>query len=573
MKARLYGLIILPSCFLSAAYAEETTIASVQAAIASHRTTCVQLVSAQIARIKKYNLAVYDKPPLNAITQINPSALDEARQLDAAFAKSKKLSGPLHCVTAILKDNIDTFDTNTSAGSYALLGNQPVQDAFLVAQLRKAGAIIIAKGGMDEFAGGMFGTSSRNGRIGNAYDTSQNPGGSSGGSAVGVSADFALIGIGTDNSGSVRIPAVFNGLVGLRPSTGLISQRGIVPLGNVDGVAGPMMRTTKDLARVLDVIAAADPADPKTVNLPRTPSYQSYLRADGLRGKRIGRVHLVGNVDTRKDIPADIQRVLQTADQKMEQTGATIIDIDLPAFDNNRADNQAGEVEEVNEYLSSFPAVRENFIDLCKSDRTQSFGDESDCLKFIAVTPSKHSGEYQQVLAMFAKNREYVQGLMKTNHLDALLIPISTHGSATYDGMTVNTWRAPVSSNTGMPAIAFVAGYDQSNMPVGVELVGEQYNEGALIAMAYSYEVHATPRITPTLPAPNAAVAALSTPKFNNLITLIGTSAYNKVLRNINPLTQWYDALSPQVFRGIAAAEITENSEGDRKTGQLEPDK
>src|SRR5690606_23277037 len=127
----------------------------------------------------------------------------------------------LHCIPVILKDNIDSYDTTTTAGSYALLGNQPAQDAFLVAELRKAGAIILGKGGMDEFARGIIGINSRNGRIGNAYEPNKNPGGSSGGVGAAISANFVMIGMGTDNSGSVRIPAVFNGLVGLRPSTGL----------------------------------------------------------------------------------------------------------------------------------------------------------------------------------------------------------------------------------------------------------------------------------------------------------------------------------------------------------------
>ena len=240
---------------------EEATIDSIHTAIKNHQITCTQLITAYLNRIKKYNLSVDKAAPINAFTEINPSVLNEAQYIDDTYAKTKKLVGPLHCIPVLLKDNIDSFDTTSTSGSFALLGNQPTKDAFLVSRLRKAGAIILGKGGMDEFASGMIGISSRSGRIGNAYDSTKNPGGSSGGPAAGVSANFAVIGIGTDNSGSVKIPAAFNGLVGLRPSTGLISQQGIFPMGTLDAAAGPLTRTTKDLAIVLDVIAQPDRAD------------------------------------------------------------------------------------------------------------------------------------------------------------------------------------------------------------------------------------------------------------------------------------------------------------------------
>src|SRR5580658_3746684 len=246
---------------------------SIHTAIEQHQLTCEQLINHYLERIKQYNLSTAKHAPINAFNEINPTALDQARQLDNHYSQTQKLSGSLHCIPVVLKDNIDTYDATTTSGTLALLGNQPNQDAFLVSQLRKAGAIILAKGGMDELASGFSGISSRSGRIGNAYDPDKNPGGSSGGPAAAVSANFAMIGIGTDNSGSVRIPAAFNGIVGLRPSTGLISQRGIFPAGNLDGTAGPLARNVEDLARLLDVIAQEDPQDKKTISVPRVATY------------------------------------------------------------------------------------------------------------------------------------------------------------------------------------------------------------------------------------------------------------------------------------------------------------
>ncbi|HEX4044041.1 MAG TPA: amidase [Gammaproteobacteria bacterium] len=535
---------------------EEATIQSIHTAIKKRQLTCEQLVQAYLDRIKKYNLSVDDKPPINAITEINLTALDSARQLDAAYTANKKLTGPLHCIPVILKDNIDSIDMTTTTGSFALLGTQPIQDAFLVARLRQAGAIILAKGGMDEFSWGMFGISSRSGRIGNAYDRNKNPGGSSGGPAAAVSANFAVLGIGTDNSGSVRIPAAFNGLVGLRPSTGLISQSGIFPMGNLDGIAGPMARTTTDLAIVLDVLAQTDATDKKTMGIPRIKTYTVFLNKQGLQGKRIGIVTQVGDMHTFKNMPDDIQKILQAAYQTMQQQGATLIEVSLPQFDNQRKFNQAGEIEDVDAYLTAFPATRQNFRDICESNRTKTFGDREKCLNFIHTMPSKNTTQYQQALNIFAKNKHYLHKIMAQYQLDALLIPISTQGIATYDAFAVNTWQAPVSSNSGLPAITIIIGYNKEKLPIGIELVGKQFNEGGLIELAYAYENRVGLRIAPTLPLSQSALANYSIAELNNLFTVIGTTAYEKVLKNSKLDPKQMGGLTPEIFKQLVVEEL-----------------
>jgi amidase len=524
---------------------EEATIASLHDAIKGHKTTCEQLIKAYFQRIQQYNFTIKQTAPINAFTQLNPYLFDEARRLDHVYAKTNKLQGSLHCVPIVLKDNIDTFDMTSTSGSYALLGTQPINDAFLVKQLRKAGAIIIAKGGMDELASGMIGISSRSGRIGNAYDPSKNPGGSSGGPAAAVSANFAMIGIGTDNSGSVRIPAAFNGIYGLRPSMGLISQSGIFPAGNIDGTAGPLTRNVRDLALLLDVIAKPDTHDVKT--------YTDSLNENGLQGKRIGIVRQVGKIDTFATMPDDVNDVINQALHLMQAWGATIVDnIDLPAFDNERKYNMAGMREDVDAYLHSFPATRKDFKDLCESDRSRVYGTVKACLRFIASLPKKLGQEQTKARATLAKNSLYLTNIMTDNKLDALLVPISVTGSATYDPNKVNTWQAPLASNSGHPALAMNIGYTESdNMPIGIELVGKHLAETTLLEIAYGYEQHTPPRMLPKLAETDQPLTGFSLPYMNNLITLLGSQAYEQVLKKDKTT-----ALTPPVFKKIVVREL-----------------
>jgi amidase len=532
---------------------EEATIASIQTALKTRQISCEQLTAAYLEQIKRYNLTVRTAPPLNAIVALNPAAVDAARALDRYFEQTGQWVGPLHCIPTVVKDNIDTQEMTTSVGSFALLGTQAINDAFLVKQLRQAGAIILAKTGMDEFASGLFGISSRSGRIGNAYNPWKNPGGSSGGSAVAVSANFAVIGIGTDNSGSIRVPAAFNGLVGLRPSTGLISQGGIFPAGNLDGVAGPMARTVTDLVQVLDIMAQPDPNDLKTQSIPRQSSYSSYLKPQGLQGKRIGVVRQVGDVASQiterkpwQGMPQDIQKIFRQAEQAMKKGGAEFVDVKLPGFNSDRLSNMAGMGEDIDAYLASFPAARRDLRDICTSKRTHQYGDESACLRFVASLPPQGGAAEQAALQIFAANKRYVETLMDKQKLDALLLPISTTGSATDDPEKINTWSSPISSNAGLPSLVITAGYDARGMPVGMELVTRQFAEGTLLEMAYAYEQQMPQRRSPKL-EPEERLTTLSIAEFNNLVTLLGVTSYEEVLSHANP-----QSLTAARFKDIA---------------------
>lgn len=519
------------------------TIASVHEAMSHNRLSCVQLVDDYMVRIKTANLSMARGVPINAFVSLNPNVYQQARQLDRFFKQRGQFAGPMHCIPVVVKDNIDTVDTPSTSGSLAMLGSQPNRDAFLVNQLRRAGAIILGKGAMDEFASGMYGVSSKSGRVGNAYDPNANPGGSSAGVAAAVSANFAMVGIGTDNSGSVRIPAAFNGVYGLRPSTGLVSQSGIFPRGNIDGVAGPIARTVDDLAITLAAIASkSDKCDRKTRHLPRHSDYRSYLKVDYLKGKRIGVVRSVAGKQTFDQHNQAAMRIFDQAMQHFTNAGAKLQMITLPKFDVNRDDNMAGEVDDINAYLASFPSTRKNYSDICRSGRTQTFGGVSACLKHVHNTAPKGGKIYRQAMRMIATNRAYVLRLMKQQHLDALLMPLNAEGGPSYDLSRINTWRAALSSNSGLPAITINAGFDRHRLPVGMELIGPAVAEGPLLGMAYSYQSHAPKQHRPSVKpdAYSAQLLKMSIPELNNLFTLIGYESYNAFLchsktQNINP--------------------------------------
>ncbi len=544
MKKAVQALLILSASSLTfGAFANakfqlsDDTISSVHAAMRSGKLSCVQLIKAYLDRIKTYDLSLARGAPIHAFVALNPEVLSQARQLDRYYKKHHHFVGPLHCIPVVVKDNINTVDTPSTSGSLSLLGSQPNRDAFLVQKIRSAGGLIIGKGAMDEFASGMSGISSKSGRVGNALDPNLNPGGSSAGVGAAVAANFAMVGIGTDNSGSVRIPAAFNGVYGLRPSTGLISQNGIFPRGNLDGVAGVIARDIPDLATTLSVIASsADPSDPKTQGIKREKSYNEHLKASALKGARIGVITSVNGKLTMSDHYPQAMAIFKQTFQHLKQFGATVVKVKLPQFDRNREHNMAGEVQDVNHYLASFPSTRKNYRDICLSDRTQTFGGIKGCLEHIKDTAPKNGKTYQQVLAMFAKNRAYVQSIMKQHHLNALLMPLNEKGWSNYDISHVNTWHLAVSSNSGLPAITLIGGYlkDSPHMPVGLELIGKMYGEGELIALTYAYEQHMPKPKQPIMGYPQqpTVLSKLTIPQINNLLTLIGYRAYQKYLKH-----------------------------------------
>ena len=278
-----------------------------------------------------------------------------------------------------------------------------------------------------------------------------------------------------------------------------------------------------------------------------------------MKGKRIGIVRNVGNINTYKSMPKDISQIFKQSLQSMKQSGAIIVaNISLPHFNNNRDSNIAGMRQDIDAYLASYPSVRKNYQDLCESNRTRAYGNVEKCLKFFESMPIKFGKKYKNALNIFNKNKIYVETIMKQHHLDALLVPISTTGTATYDAYKVNTWQAPIASNTGLPAITINLGYtDSDKMPVGVELIGKQYAEGSLIEIAYAYESDSQPRIVPVMPEKNSRFKKLDIPAYNNLLTDIGYRSYYEVLIKHKSDQSWKD-LTPMIFKKIVNRELNE---------------
>src|SRR5262245_14836143 len=277
---------------------EETSIADLEAAYLSGRTTVHTVTQAHLDRI-----AAYDKrgPLINAVISVNPKALEEADRLDAALRSSRTLVGPLHGIPVIVKDNIDVAGLPLTAGFQGWRNYYPPDDAPLVKKIRQAGGIILAKSSLSEFARGSGDNinSVVPGYTRNPYNTAFATGGSSGGNGAALAASFSVVGVGTDTLGSIRMPSAFNALVGLRPTVGLVSRTGLVPLNSVRDTAGPMTRSVRDLATLLDVIVGADPEDRATLrsqgHIPST--YKSSLKKDALKGARLGDIGQVFNAE------------------------------------------------------------------------------------------------------------------------------------------------------------------------------------------------------------------------------------------------------------------------------------
>ncbi len=306
----------------------EATLPQIEGALASGTITSQDLVEMYLARS-----AAYDQqgPSLNAIITVNPDALAEAKELDAERAANGP-RGPLHGIPVIVKDNYETKDMQTTAGSLSLAGWIPPHDAFLVKRLREGGAIILAKATLHEFAMGITTVGSLFGQTRNPYALDRNPGGSSGGTGAAVAANFAAVGLGTDTCSSIRTPSAHNNLVGLRGTQGLASRTGIIPLSHTQDIGGPMGRSVTDVAIVLDAIVGYDPADPQTVesvgNIPE--SYTAFLRVEGLGGSRIGRLPALFSPGPDD---AGVAQVVRRAMSEMEQQGAEEVEVTIPGLD------------------------------------------------------------------------------------------------------------------------------------------------------------------------------------------------------------------------------------------------
>ncbi len=472
---------------------EEATIADIHAAMTSGRLTAHQLVQLYLARI-----SAYDKqgPAINAILTVNPAALARADSLDAVYAGTHQLAGPLHGIPVIVKDNYDTFDLPTTAGSLSLAGSMPPEDAYQVRRLREAGAIVLAKSNMAEFAFSPYETvgSALPGYTRNPYAPNRVTAGSSGGTAAAVAANFGAVGLGTDTGNSIRGPSSHNDLVGIRSTMGLTSRAGIVPLYLDRDIGGPIARTVADAVAVFDAIAGYDPADPVTqaARTRKAARYADYLLADGLRGARIGVLRQLSNTDT-----ADPE-VLQRFDQAladMRTAGAVIVDSVLVGeLDSIRGPLFCSRFKwDINAYLAHLGprAPVKTLEEIIASRRFHSSIELR--LKQMQDMPGsspEDNAECRQAWANADQLKAGVRRVLSERRLDALVYPSWNNPPRLIGDLnTPHGNNSPrISPPTGFPAITVPMGFVGEGLPVGLQILGDAWSEPTLIKIAYSYE-------------------------------------------------------------------------------------
>jgi Asp-tRNA(Asn)/Glu-tRNA(Gln) amidotransferase A subunit family amidase len=487
------GRCVLYSVFFIAsrqgAYAQtfevaESSIADEQKAMAEGRVTSKALVQAYLNRIEAFD---HRGPRLNALITINPNALREAEALDRERAE-KGPRGPLHGIPVILKDNYSTANLQTTAGTMALIGFVPSSDAFQVRKLREAGAVIIAKSNLHELASGITTTGSAFGQTLNPYDPTRNPGGSSGGTAAAIAASFAAAGMGSDTCGSIRIPSSVNNLVGLRPTKGLSSIAGIVPLSTTQDVGGPLARSVADLAAMLDSTIGEDTADPATHLEPgkSRPRFLDALQTGTLSGARIGVLEpLFGDASDDQDVI----RVVRASIEELKKQGAVAIPVPMP---NLQADLDGSSVinAEFKEDLANYLAKNAN-APVHSLEEIVREGLIHSALEGVLTARANSKGrdsyEYRIALAKRTAIQQTILKLMDDQKLDALAYPTLRRKPAPI-GAPQGGSTCQLSASTGFPAISMPAGFTPDGLPVGVELLGRAWDDAKLVSYAYSYE-------------------------------------------------------------------------------------
>ena len=471
---------------------EEATISSIHAAFTSKQLTCVQLARAYLNRIESDD----DKgPALNAILAVNPRALEIAADMDRLGTTGNRALQPLHCIPVVVKDNYNTVDMPTTGGSVTLARSVPLDDAFVVKRLRRAGALILAKSNLTELARGGTTVSSLGGQTKNPYDLTRTPGGSSGGTGAAIAANFAVLGTGSDTGQSIRSPASAQSLVGLRPTRGLVSRDGIIPFSTTQDEAGPITRTVEDTARMLDVIAGYDAADPVTAfslhKIP--PSYTSFLDRDGLRGVRIGALMDVFGKDA---VHREVNAVVEAAIETLVGAGATIVRFNIANIEGLTRDLDLGAFEfkaAFNAYLSRLgPAAPvktlDEFIARGEFHRSLRSG-----LEAAQRTGGASDPEYRTRVARRTDLRQAVMGAMADHRLDAIIYPHQRRLVASIGEEQLER-NGVLSNATGFPALTVPGGFSAPTssapigVPVGIELLGPDWSEPVLLKMAYAFE-------------------------------------------------------------------------------------
>lgn len=480
---------------------QELTIQNIHKAFKDGEYNSQKLVSAYLERIQELD------PTINAINAINPNALAIAKELDDEYQRTKVLR-PLHGIPVIVKNNIQTKGLETTAGAFALQNFMPDNDAFIVSKLVDAGAIILAKSNMAEWAFTPWGSySSTNGATLNAYNQEYSSAGSSGGTGASIASNFGVIGLGTDTGGSVRLPSSHGSLVGFRPTMGLVSRAGIVPCELRQDMAGPMCRTVEDATRVLEVISGYDEGDELTKYSKGkvTDNYTQFLKKDGLNGSRIGVLREI--IET--EIDPEILELFEKSIEDMKKLGAEIIDsVNIPNFSSLRK----------NHWCSDFKTDIENYlITHVQNDTISSLDDiirigskstfTEGRLNFYTTNSGRPVNPEVECLDAYSDElriafRDAIENYMDSLNLDALIYPTWNIKPYRMDSIVekyIGDNTGAVAPHTGQPAFTVPMGFMKDNLPTGVEFLGRMYSEPTLIKLTYSYEQGTKHRRTPKL--------------------------------------------------------------------------
>ena len=486
---------------------EEMTVMKLQQGYTDGKFTITEVVSAYIDRIIEIDK---NGPGLNSIIEINPDALQIAEELDREMASGKK-RGPMHGIPVVLKDNIDTHDKMpNTAGATALRYSFPESDSWVAKKLREAGAVIIAKSNLSEWANfrsmnSSSGWSGVGGQTKNPYVLDRNPCGSSSGSGVAVSANLCMVAIGTETDGSIVCPSNNNGIVGIKPTVGLISRTGIIPISYSQDTPGPMARTVEDAVVCLGVLTGIDPEDAKTQGSEgkSLTDYSGFLKTDGLKGKRIGVIKNSGGFSDKVD------SLMRRAIADMTSQGAEIIEVEAPSRREYNSPSYQVLLYEFKDGLNKYfarlgdKAPVKNLGELIEFNKKDTIELKYFDQKILIEAEQKgdlNSKEYVEALNKILKvtRDEGIDKLVKTNNLDALIAPTGSPAWKTdlILGDHYVGGNSSLAAIAGYPAISVPLGF-VSGLPVGITFFGKAWSEPVLIEIAYSYEQAAMHRKAP----------------------------------------------------------------------------
>lgn len=490
---------------------EEAGIADLQAKMQASSLTSRALTQAYLDRIAAIDDA---GPTLNAVIELNPDALKDADALDAE-RKAGKVRGPLHGIPVLLKDNIDALPMANSAGSLALAEHHPKADAFLVRKLREAGAVVLGKTNLSEWANfrstrSSSGWSGRGGQTRNPYALDRNPCGSSAGTGSAIAANLAAVGIGTETDGSIICPSAVAGLVGIKPTVGLVSRSGIIPISVSQDTAGPMTRSVADAAALLTAIASPDPADPAAgERADATPiDYSAHLKADGLKGARIGVVRKL--MGYQPDTDAAMERAIAA----LKAAGATVVDAEIPTLGQWDADEYQVLLYEfkdgLDRYLAESGAPHASLAALVEFNKAHAVEE----MRFFGqeiFEQAQAKGPLTDPAYVAARDKarrlagpEGIDAALKAQRLDALVAPAMSPAWPTdpvnADHFTGAGYGAAAVAR--YPSITVPMG-DVHGLPVGIVFMGTAWSEPRLVELAYAYEqaskARKPPRLLPTI--------------------------------------------------------------------------